>query len=268
MKAARSVVNNTSALRATLMNKQNELIQVMNSVANKYTQWSLIKDQFISEIIGLSSKIDSDIFSRKISTREGIHLIEIEVDALKKQDEALSRKELQQVAIVEKVTTNRQPRRRGKDVVSVDLYIAAVGFISGGLQIVAGMTLISTAAGVTPGALLASHGMNNVIENGYYLLYRESYSGPVRFVYRGLGDIFGFDVRTTDIVYTFVDMGLSLNGLLGYKLADNTQHLYRYVNLDFLWGMKQRGMSMMNSGEIITEIWGDINTLQGQWRNY
>lgn len=268
MKTARDPSNNTYTLRTMLMRKQNELIRIMNDVSNKYTQWSLVKDKFISETIAFSSKIDSEVFSRKISAREGIDLIEDEIVSLKKQDEELDKRKLQQVVIVEKVIRNRQPGRHGKDVVSVDLYIAAVGFISGGLQIVGGITLISTAAGATVGALLTAHGINNVIENGYYMLYRESYTGPLRFAYRGVGEIFGLDPKTTDIVYTLVDLGLSLNNILGYKLADGTQRLYRYVNMDLLWGMKQQGLSMMNSGELITEIWGDINTIQGQWRNY
>lgn len=31
--------------------KQNELMQVMNSVASKYMKWSLAKDKFISEVV-------------------------------------------------------------------------------------------------------------------------------------------------------------------------------------------------------------------------
>lgn len=254
-------------LNEKLMDKQNELLQVMNSVANKYVKWSLAKDHFISEVIGYSSQINESVFSGSLSLQEAIDSIEHEITSLRKQDEELSKNQIQQVVVVHPVIKEHSRGDNGKDVINVDLTIAGIGFVSGGLQIVAGVGMVGTGAGAVPGALLIAHGINNVIENGYYLLYRQSYTGPVRLVYQGVGELFGLDTKESDIIYTLVDVGLSLNGMLGYKLAEDAQRLYRYVNEDLLWGMKKLGITLMGPGDIILEIWGDANTLLGQWRS-
>ncbi|WP_445374354.1 DUF4225 domain-containing protein [Photorhabdus tasmaniensis] len=114
-----------------------------------------------------------------------------------------------------------------------------------------------------------AHGFNNIIESGHYILYRESYTGPVKFVYEGVGEkAFGMDKRNADVIYTSVDVGMSINGLFGYKLEPDSQRLYRYINADLLVGLKRRGIEMMNYKELILELTGDANTIYGQYRSY
>lgn len=132
----------------------------------------------------------------------------------------------------------------------------------------AGAGIAGTGAGIIPGTLLMAHGFNNVIENGYYLLYRESYTGPVRFVYRQIGSQLGLPNNNSDIIYTFVDIGLSINGLLGYRLTEDAQRLYRFINADLLWGMKNMGMKLMSKNDIYLEVILDTNTLWGQYQSY
>lgn len=50
------------ALNIELMDKQDELIRLMNSVSQKYIKWSLAKDHFISEVIRFSGQIDTDVY--------------------------------------------------------------------------------------------------------------------------------------------------------------------------------------------------------------
>lgn len=114
-----------------------------------------------------------------------------------------------------------------------------------------------------------AHGFNNIIESGHYILYRESYTGPVKFVYEGVGEkAFGMDKRNADVIYTSVDVGMSINGFLGYKLEPDSQRLYRYINADLLVGLKRQGIETMNYKEIALEITGDLNTVYGQYRSY
>ncbi|WP_131817565.1 hypothetical protein [Photorhabdus australis] len=63
--------------------KQNELIIVMNSVANKFIKWSLVKDHFINEVIAYSQDITAKINTGELSILEAIGLLEEEIKSLK-----------------------------------------------------------------------------------------------------------------------------------------------------------------------------------------
>ncbi|MDN4369188.1 DUF4225 domain-containing protein [Citrobacter portucalensis] len=256
------------ALNIELIDKQDELIRLMNSVSQKYIKWSIAKDNFISEVVSFSEQISTDVYIGNLSLQEAIDKIEQGISILKKQDNELTSRQVKQVVAVRPVFNANSQGQNGRDSVNVDLFIAGVGFVSGGLQVAAGIGVMSSGAGLIPGMLLTAHGINNLIENGYYLLYRQSYTGPVRLVYEGVGELFGLDTKTSDVIYTLVDVGLSLNSMLGYKLADNAQHLYRHINDDLLWGMKKTGITLMNSGDIMVELIGDGNTIAGQLRSY
>ena len=171
-----------------IVEKQNELIQVMNNVANKYMKWSLAKDHFISDTINFSSQIDSDLFSGKLSQSEAREALENEITSLRKQNDELEKNQVRQAIILRPISQEKVRGSGGRETINVDLFIAGAGFIAGGLQIVTGVGMISTGAGAIPGTLLTAHGVNNLIENGYYLLYRESCTGPVRFMYEEAGD--------------------------------------------------------------------------------
>lgn len=249
----------------TFLNKQNELIQVMNEVARKFIQWSMAKDHFISEVIAYSSDINSKINNGIISVNEAIDAINNEIISLKKQSEELSRNDRRQVIIVKSILEDTKNSRQKENI---DLVVAGVSFVAGGLQIASGAALISSGVGIIPGSFLLAHGINNVIENGYFLLFRESCTGPVRFIYEGVGEIIGLNKQESDVIYTFVDVGISLNGLLAYKLTEDATRLYRYINADLLWDMKQMGMKLMSKKELVLEVLGDANTVFGQYRAY
>ncbi|MFP2513555.1 DUF4225 domain-containing protein [Buttiauxella agrestis] len=249
----------------TFLNKQNELIQVMNDVARKFIQWSMAKDHFVSEIIAYSSEINAKINNGEMAVTEAIVIINNEILSLKKQGDELSRNDRRQVIIVKSILDNSKQRRKQENI---DLAVAGIGFVAGGLQIASGAALIGSGVGIIPGTLLLAHGVNNVIESGYFLLFRESCTGPVRFVYEGIGEIVGLNKQKSDVIYTFVDVGISLNGLLAYKLTEEATRLYRYINADLLWGMKQMGMKIMSKKELILEVLGDTNTVIGQYRAY
>ncbi|WP_016673930.1 DUF4225 domain-containing protein, partial [Yersinia pestis] len=54
----------------------------------------------------------------------------------------------------------------------INLVFAGVGFVTAGLQIVAGVGMVGSVVGSIPGTLLILHGANNIVESGYYILYR------------------------------------------------------------------------------------------------
>uniref|UniRef100_UPI0036DB1DCC DUF4225 domain-containing protein n=1 Tax=Photorhabdus sp. RM322S TaxID=3342825 RepID=UPI0036DB1DCC len=262
--------NSTNAERKLLkiqMDKQNELMVLMDRVANKYMKWSLAKDHFIHEVIAYSEDITAKINTGELSISEAIASLDEEMRSLEKQDVMLSQKSVRQAIVVKKKTPDENTKNKRDEV--VNLIIAWIGFVSGSIQLLGGFIAIDSLVGAAPGALLMAHGFNNIIESEHYILYRESYTGPVKFVYEGVGEkAFGMDKRNADVIYTSVDVGMSLNGLLGYKLEPDSQRLYRYINADLLDGLKRQGIETMNYKEIAFEIIGDVNTVYGQYKSY
>ncbi|MDQ9126283.1 DUF4225 domain-containing protein [Serratia fonticola] len=248
--------------------KQNELMQVMNSVASKYMKWSLAKDKFISEVVSYSNDITSKVNTGEVTQDQAMRSLDQEIANLRKQDETLTRKQYRQAVVVKPIVKKVSKGKNGKDVVDVDLIIAGVGFVSGSLQFVTGVGVASSGASAPFGGLLIAHGINNIVENGYFLLYRESYTGPLKFIYEGVGALVGIDKKDADVIYTVVDLSLSINSLLGVRLEEDAVRLYRYVNTDLLWGLKETGIKLMSKGEFYFEVFGDLNTIVSQYRSY
>ncbi|WP_145501874.1 DUF4225 domain-containing protein [Yersinia similis] len=254
-----------NVMRSTMYNKQNELDQVKNSIASKFIKWSLIKDQFISEVTRYSSDMSAKVNTGEITTETAIKLLDKELSDLRNQDEEMTRERVKQAVIIKaSVKKNNDVKRR--EIVS--LTIAGVGFVTAGLQIVAGVGMVGSVAGTIPGALLIAHGTNNIIENGYYILYRESYTGPLKFVYEGVGTQFGLSKSDSDVMYTAVDIALSINGIMSYKLAEDATRLYRYVNADLLWGLKSMDIKSVSSMSLMAEFFGGYTAINVQVRGY
>ncbi|ERT12909.1 DUF4225 domain-containing protein [Photorhabdus temperata subsp. temperata] len=260
--------NSTNKERKLLkiqMDKQNELMVLMDRVANKYMKWSLAKDHFIHEVIAYSEDITAKINTGELSISEAITSLDEEMRSLEKQDAMLSQKRVRQAIVVKKKAPDENTKSRRDEV--VNLIIAWIGFVSGSIQFLGGFIAIDSLVGAAPGALLMAHGFNNIIESGHYILYRESYTGPVKFVYEGVGEkAFGMDKSNADVIYTSVDVGMSINGLFGYKLEPDSQRLYRYINADLLVGLKRQGIETMSYKEVALEVLGDMNTIYGQYR--
>jgi hypothetical protein len=253
-------VSDKQAITMLLMDKELEINALIIRVSNKFMKWSMAKDHFISEETRYLLDLHHKKLAGEMSETEIIHAMDNEMASLRTQDEAMSAKDVRQVIMVKPVAVTDV----GEKEKNIDLFIAGVGFISGGLQVVAGVGLVETGFG----GLMIAHGVNNVIENGYYFLYRQSYTGPLKFVYEGVGELFGINKQDSDVIYTFVDIALSVNGLLGCKLAEDTARLYRYVTADLLWGIKEIGYKKISADELIVELIGDINTVAGQYRAY
>lgn len=256
-------LSDKQAITMLLMDKELEINALITRVSNKFMKWSMAKDYFISEETRCLLDLHHKKLAGEMSETEIIHAMDNEMASLRTQDEAMSAKDVRQVIMVKPAEV-----QSGSDDKKIDLIVAGVGFVSGCLQFISGVALVNTGVGTGLGALVVAHGTNNMVENGYYLLYRESYTGPLRFVYEGIGSLFGISKKDSDVIYTFVDIGLSVNSLLSFKLEEDVARLYRYVNADLLWGMKQMGYKYMSGDELIVEFIGDSNTVSGQYRAY
>lgn len=78
----------------------------------------------------------------------------------------------------------------------------------------------------------------------------------------------GISAKDADVIYTVVDLSLSINGLLGLRLEEDAVRLYRYIDTDLLWGMKEMGIKLMTRNELLLEYYGDVNTIIGQYNSY
>ncbi|AIN14692.1 putative inner membrane protein [Yersinia pseudotuberculosis] len=254
-----------NVMRSIMYNKQNELDQVKNSIASKFIKWSLIKDQFISEVTRYSSDITAKVNTGEITTETAIKLLDKELSDLRNQDEEMTRERVKQAVII-KASVKKNNNVERNEV--INLVFAGVGFVTAGLQIVAGIGMVGSVVGSIPGTLLILHGANNIVESGYYILYRESYTGPVKFVYEGVGAQFGLSKSDSAVMYTAVDVALSINGIMSYKLAEDATRLYRYVNADLLWGLKSMDIKNMSSMGLLAEFFGGYTAINVQARSY
>ncbi|PSH11075.1 hypothetical protein B7R74_22180 [Yersinia pseudotuberculosis] len=257
-----------SVMHYIMFRKQNEFDQVKNSIASKFIKWSLIKDQFISEVTRYSSDITSKVNTGEITTETAIKLLDKELSDLRNQDEEMTRERVKQAVIIKASVGDKVKKYDGKIDEHINLTIAGVGFITAGFQIVIGVGMVGSVVGSIPGTLLILHGANNIVENGYYILYRESYTGPVKFVYEKIGEQFGISKSDSNAFYTTVDIALSVNISLGYRLSEDATRLYRYVNADLLWGLKSMGIKNMSTAEILVTLFGDFNTGYSYMRNH
>jgi len=246
-------------LRQLRLTKKDELYRAMNSTADRFIKWSLAKDHFIMDVMRFMRETDRKVNDGELTPEQGIQVYQQEIDSLRRQEQALLSRQHEQFIIIHhtelnKISSSQDSRKK--------LIIAGVGFISGGLQMVAGMATIETGVG----ALFMAHGFNSVIENGYYILYREDFVGPVRFFYRGVAELFGVDYKKADDFYAVLDIGLSINSMLGTRLSSDAERLYRYIDADLLTGLKQNGVKLMTKGELIVEVGGDVNTVYGAYK--
>ncbi|MFG1174601.1 DUF4225 domain-containing protein [Erwiniaceae bacterium CAU 1747] len=229
------------------------LYQTMNRVADSFLKWSLAKDRFIMEVMGFMRNVQERVRIGDISREQGVQLYREEIDSLNRQQQELLSKQRQQFIVVHK---DELEKTLSQKIDRAKLVIAGIGFIGGGLQIVGGLAMIETGAG----AVMLAHGFNNVIENGYFILYREDFVGPVRFVYHGVGKLMGINEKKSDAIYATVDLTLSVTSMLGMRLEPDIERLYRYIDADLLIGLKKQGVKFMRGGEITMEVVSDLNT--------
>jgi hypothetical protein len=102
-----------------------------------------------------------------------------QIHHLKEQDDLLTFNKANYLLLLKKRTT------------TTTLALKQIGFVAGGAQVYGGASLCVGSLGLACaayGAPMITHGLNNMYENGYYLLYREDRSGTLRDAYRYAGE--------------------------------------------------------------------------------
>ncbi|MBS9443166.1 DUF4225 domain-containing protein [Photorhabdus heterorhabditis] len=182
-----------------------------------------------------------------LSSNGAIEIIQFEIDHLKEQVFYLTANRVKQYAIIE--------REKEKSSYT-NLILKQIGFVGGGTQILAGYTVCKASLGLACasfGAPLMAHGYNNVVENGYYLLYRENINGGVREGYRYIANKIGLSDKDADIAYATVDLALSGYGAFRevLKPREKSWKLFRNIDNDFIRGWREMGTVSLTTEGIV-----------------
>ncbi|KFC06441.1 hypothetical protein GTGU_02592 [Trabulsiella guamensis ATCC 49490] len=141
------------------------------------------------------------------------------------------------------------------------LFTKIVGFLAGFGQTATGtgICIISEGMGAATGTAMIIQGINNIYENGYYLVAYEEASGPLREAYRYSFNKMGLDPYA-DAAYGVADLVFS-----GYGLA---RHIPTPREKSWsLFGIKShqtdyiRGIQEMSKPALLLEVVSDVTTV-------
>ncbi|WP_262500049.1 DUF4225 domain-containing protein [Photorhabdus heterorhabditis] len=227
--------------------KVRELRELAKTLSFRYLTHSKIRMDFNSKINFFVEDILGQVRIHCLSSNGAIEIIQFEIDHLKEQVFYLTANRVKQYAIIEMEKEKSS---------YTNLILKQIGFVGGGTQILAGYTVCKASLGLACasfGAPLMAHGYNNVVENGYYLLYRENINGGVREGYRYIANKIGLSDKDADIAYATVDLALSGYGAFRkvLKPREKSWKLFRNIDNDFIRGWREMGTVSLTTEGIV-----------------
>ncbi|WP_274369652.1 DUF4225 domain-containing protein [Morganella morganii] len=219
----------SDAYQSTLNNISNELRKEAETIAFMHIHNSEVRMKFLRDISQFISRNEWEVRNACLSLSAGLDNIEDMRELLEEQRRAIQLQEVRQYAYVEAV-------KNEKNGVTT-LFLKQVGFVGGGMQIIAGYGACAASVGLLCSSLsvgLIAQGTNNMYENGYYLLFRENTSGYLRDGYRYVSKELGYGNDEADMIYNFVDLTLSAGGMVNPALKPGAFKLYNYIDTDFI----------------------------------
>ncbi|WP_261653526.1 DUF4225 domain-containing protein [Erwinia mallotivora] len=227
-----------------------QLHEVSNATGYRFLPFGGARSDFFNEINALINGVTHEVSRNCMSLSGAVKTLNEETAYLRQQQLKLMADSIVQYAAVEKQQAGRLTK----------LVLKQVGFVGGGVQVFAGFGVCAASLGslcAAYGAPLAVHGINNVYENGYYLLYRKGRAGYTRQAYRAIAQQLGYSDNQADMAYGIVDISLSGYGLTRPVLRADTFRLFRHINTDYIRGWREMGPVALRA-----EILGDMNTLK------
>ncbi len=212
------------------------------------------RHRFFSEIEKLTSYVENEVKINCMSLNGAINILNKELDFLKEQRFRIVSGRAIQYAKMEKIKIDR----------GMNIALKQVGFIGGGTQVVAGYGVCAASLGFACAAFgspLIAHGLNNVYENGHYLLFRKDKVGFARGAYRYVAGKLGFSDKDADYAYYGVDLALSAYGMGRNVLREDSFRLFKHINNDFIVGWREMGKV-----PLLTEISVDGATSYGIYK--
>nr|WP_269837029.1 DUF4225 domain-containing protein [Enterobacter cloacae] len=157
-----------------------------------------------------------EIESHCLTFLGGTQILDEQIRHLREQDDLLTFNRAKMFIVVEK-----------NQATTTTIALKQIGFVAGGAQVYGGASLCVGSLGLACaayGAPMIAHGVNNVYENGYYLLFREEQSGTVREAYRFAAKKLGYGNNQADLIYGVIDLSLSAYGAGRKVLAPRKSH--------------------------------------------
>lgn len=245
-------MNTLDEKRLTQLTK--EIKELALSLGLEYLSNSLSRRRFFSELEHVIAVVVNEVKINCLSLNGAINILSNELNSLREQQFRIVSGRAVQYAKMEKTKIDR----------GVNIALKQVGFIGGGTQVVAGYGVCAASLGLACAAFgspLIAHGLNNVYENGYYLLFRKDQVGFSRLAYRYVAGKLGYNDKDADYAYYGVDLALSAYGMGRSVLREDSFRLFKHINEDFIVGWREMGKV-----PLLTEISVDASTGYGIYK--
>lgn len=232
----------------------NELRTLSYLISTKSFISNTTRHAFLGEINALIDNISREIYTQCLSIRAGEKIIKEEIHTLRYQEASIFSNAVNMYAVVKRETFARR----------INLLLKQVGFVGGGVQMFTGGTVCAASFGLACGSFgapLMAHGLNNIEENGYFLLYRKNIVGHTRKAYRYVGSSLGYSEQASDIAFATVDLALSAYGVGRGVLRSDARRLFRYNTEDYIRGWKEMGTIPLAAEGLV-----DISTMYSIYR--
>lgn len=226
----------SDAYQSTLNNISNELRKEAETIAYMHIRNPEVRMKFLRDISQYISINEWEVRNACLSLSAGLDNIEDMRALLKEQQRTIQLQEVRQYAYVEAVNNEKNG--------VMTILLKQVGFVGGGMQIIAGYGACAASVGLLCGSLgvgLVAQGTNNMYENGYYLLFRENTSGYLRDGYRYVSKNMGYSNYEADMTYNIVDLTLSAGSLANPVLKPGAFKLFDYYSIDFITSFQKMG---------------------------
>jgi hypothetical protein len=141
-----------------------------------------------------------------------------------------------------------------------------IGLAAGVLQVTGGFAMCGGTYGLGCGIglLTATHGLNNIYENGTNLLEaRTDSEGYVRKFYQGASEMFGGSEFEGNMAYGAFDLAFSGYGAFRKVLKPGSWRLFKYVEKDYT-----RAYKNLNSRAIKFDRFSDAVTGKGMYQEW
>ncbi|MBF7996393.1 DUF4225 domain-containing protein [Rahnella laticis] len=238
--------------------KSDELTQLVRFLSYDYLSSYRSKLEFRKMVSDFIERVLYDVETNCLTNVGGIQKIQAEIDSLKNQSRQIQNQRVEQYAAVKLKKKNNE----------VNVLLAQAGFVGGGTQIYTGFDVCLASLGTrckTWGIPLITHGVNNMYENGYYLLFRKNSPGWIRDGYRKIAVSAGAKEDVGDYAYAILDLGLSAYGVAGkiIKPREKSWKLWTVMNNDWIYGWQDMGVI-----PLLTEAGVDSATIYSSYSQF
>lgn len=195
------------------------------TISARHIQDGMLRIQFNREVAYYARGIVRDVEGGRKSAEEGLHALRDEQSVLTKSATALQQ---------------------------------GIGLAAGVLQVTGGFAMCGGTYGLGCGIglLTATHGLNNIYENGTNLLEaRTDSEGYVRKFYQGASEFFGGSEFEGNMAYGAFDLAFSGVAAFRKVLKPGSWRLYEYVKTDYVRAhkrLKKRAIMFDRAADAVT----------------